>query len=446
MRYTPVIAAALALLAGPAARADTLEVSSTTLITAGQQTRDGRSGGKPDLVTVVPAYEILSISARDIRTPIADDLQLVMSGWGSWDLDERRWDNGTGSNLTGDVVTGYVQGRFVDRALTLRLGRAHVATGVARMIQLDGGEAILVLPAGFRLSGYIGSPVSQRFASRSGIRSWNPTGGDLAYGGRIAWALARPGPAGNGLELGASANVVEDSGDPVRQEVGADFRLQPLANVSFTGFGAFSVYDERFSEAKLMGRWSPLSLRQLAVSADWRFVAPDLLLARNSILSVFSASSRNEFGGGLTYQLGGGLTVGGNYHLQVAPGETTSSSDNLGHDAAAHLDWERGETDAGAEILYLDALENGYVAGRLYGRQGYGRMFAAADLLAHFFREEVNGEDYAVTGTLSVGAELVRGFSAVVAGRAGVTPFMEQTYDVMAKLVYNQTYRMREVR
>ena len=44
------------------------------------------------------------------------------------------------------------------------------------------------------------------------------------------------------------------------------------------------------------------------------------------------------------------------------------------------------------------------------------------------------------------GSRLAKGFSAVVAGRAGVTPFLEQTYDVMAKLVYNQTYRIREVR
>ena len=58
----------------------------------------------------------------------------------------------------------------------------------------------------------------------------------------------------------------------------------------------------------------------------------------------------------------------------------------------------------------------------------------------------MNGEDFAVTGTLSAGVELAKGFSAVVAGRAGVTPFLEQTFDVMAKLVYNQTYRIREVR
>ncbi len=444
MRTTRLIAAALALSAGLGVRADTVEVSSTTMITAGQQTRDGVSGGKPELVTVVPAYEILSISARDVRNAVADDLQLVVSGWGSVDMDHRRWDNGTDSSLTGDLVSGYVQGRLIGRALTLRLGRAGVMTGTARMIQIDGGQAILVLPYGFGMSAYVGAPVAQRFASRSGIRSWNPTGGDLAYGGRVSWALAMPGSAGNGLELGASANVVEDNGDPVRRELGADFRLQPRANVSFTGFGAYSLYDERFSEAKLMGRWTPV--HRLEVTADWHFVAPDLLLARNSILSVFSASSRNEYGGGFTYEICRGLRGGIDAHLQLEPGEKVGQDTYVGADAAGRLDWARGNTELGAELDWLRTFENGYWAPRLYGKQTYGKLFAAADVLAHFLRDAVNGQDYAITGTLSLGAELARGFSAVVSGRAGVTPFMEQTYDVMAKLVYNQTYRVREVR
>jgi hypothetical protein len=67
-------------------------------------------------------------------------------------------------------------------------------------------------------------------------------------------------------------------------------------------------------------------------------------------------------------------------------------------------------------------------------------------VLGHLFREDVNGEKSAVTGALSAGVDLTRGFSAVVSGSAGVTPFLEQTYTVMAKLVYNSTYRMREVR
>jgi hypothetical protein len=266
--------------------------------------------------------------------------------------------------------------------------------------------------------------------------------GDLAYGGRAAFFYAIPGYSGRGLDLGASANFVEDDGDPVRQEVGADFRLQPLAkNLTVFGFGAFSLYDERFSEGNLAVSWT--ALPRLHVTADWRYTAPDLFLARNSILSVFSAEDRNDVGGGVRYELSREIDVGVDYHLVIQPDD---DGDYFGHLAEAGVGWERGDTSAGGEIFFLDSLENGYVGGRLFGRQDFGRYFATADVLAHVFEEEVNGEDFSISGTLSAGVDLAKGFSAVVAGRAGVTPFLEQTYDVMAKLVYNQTYRIREVR
>lgn len=443
MRHIKMIAAALALLAGTAVRADTVDVSSTTLVTGGQQTRF-RGGTSLQLDNVVPAYEILSVVARDVTNPVASDLQLVLSGWGAYDLDHRRWDNGTSTNLGGDLQTGYVQGKLLDRHLTLRLGRAQVQTGVARMIHLDGGEAIVFLPFGVRVSGYAGAPVAERFASRSGVRSWNPEGGDLAYGGRLAFSLPLPGAPGRGLDLGASANFVQDGSDPVRQEVGGDLRLQPIQSLTLLAFGAYSIYDDRFSEASVLGTWTPV--HKLHVSADWHFFAPDLFLARNSVLSVFSASDRNQFGGGVAYDLGVGLSVAGDYHLQLEPGATEESGHHIGHDADLRFDWSRGSTTAGVQGLYLDALENGYWGGRLYGRQSFGKLFAAADVIGHVFREKVNKENFAVTGTLTAGLELIRGFSAVVSGQAGVTPFLEQTYDVMAKLVYNQTYVRQEVR
>ncbi|HLE44330.1 MAG TPA: hypothetical protein VJB36_09975, partial [Methylomirabilota bacterium] len=407
MRKTPLLAATLALAAGFAARADTVEVTSTTFVTAGEQTRY-RSGSEPDLVTVVPAYSILSITAREVTNPIADDLRLVVSTWGAYDFADPRWDNGTTSELTGDVTTGYVQAGFAGRRLTLRLGRTHVMTGVARMLNVDGGEAIVLLPGGVRISGYAGLPVSQRFASRSGIRSWNPAAGDLAFGGRLGWTLATPGLAGRGLDLGASANVVQDGDDPVRQEVGVDLRLQPFArtNLTLAGMGAFSLYDERFSEANVSLTWS--ARRRLHLTADWRFTAPDLLLARNSILSVFSSSEWNELGGGVRYELGRGLSTGADYHVRLEPGEEGEDAGNIGHDAAARLDWERSGTSAGLEASYLEALDNGYIGTRGYGRRDFGRLspslgnvFVSADVLAHFFREAVNGEDFALTGTLS---------------------------------------------
>jgi hypothetical protein len=87
------------------------------------------------------------------------------------------------------------------------------------------------------------------------------------------------------------------------------------------------------------------------------------------------------------------------------------------------------------------------VGARVFGRRDIGkRLFASADVMTHFFREDVNGESLAVTGTLTAGVNIARGFSAVLSGRAGMTPYLEQSFDVMAKLVYNQTYVAREVR
>ena len=148
----------------------------------------------------------------------------------------------------------------------------------------------------------------------------------------------------------------------------------------------------------------------------------------------------------MTYKIGRGLRVGANYELLLEPGEDGSANEELGHEAEARIEWERGRTLVGADAFVLDAFENGYVGGRLFGRQSYGRLFAAADVLLHVFREEVNLEDYSISGTLSAGVQLARGLSAVVTGRAGVTPFLERTGEVLAKLVYEQTYRKSEVR
>ncbi len=443
MRISRALAAAVLALAAGQARAETVDVSSSTMLLLGQQTRGGSNPFDPQLVTVAPVFEILSISARDVRNPVVEDLSLFVSAWGSYDVQDLRGDAGTSSKWNGDFQALYAQGRLLDRRLTLRLGREMVSTGVARMIQIDGGDLVLALPGGFKIQGYGGAPVSQRFSSRATIVSWNPVGGDLAYGGRLSWAYGVAGFPGRGVELGASANMVQDGGDPVRQEVGADLRLQPWRDLTLTGLASYSVYDERASE--LLARLTWTLTRKLRVEADAHYVAPDLLLARNSILSVFSATDRKDYGAALTYELGHDLGVGAGYHLVVEPGEEEGTT-FYGSEAHANVDWEHGPMLLGGEVDYLDSVDNGYTGVRVFGRRDLGRYFAALDVMADFFKKAVNGQDYAVTGTLTAGVDLAKGFSAVLAGTAGVTPFMEQTYSLMAKLVYNSSYRTREVR
>jgi hypothetical protein len=75
-----------------------------------------------------------------------------------------------------------------------------------------------------------------------------------------------------------------------------------------------------------------------------------------------------------------------------------------------------------------------------------GRFFAAGDVLAYVFDQAINAQDYAANLGVTLGYQLGKAWTASLTGRAGVTPFMEQQVDVMAKLAYNQTYRVREVR
>jgi hypothetical protein len=442
MRQAPLVVALAVALAAEAARADTVEASSTTMLTAGPQTRDGLAGQKPDIAHVVPLYEILTLSAREVTNPVADDLSVVLSTWGAIDLGDRRWDAGTnGGRVTGDVMTGYVSGRLLSRTLSIKVGRQYVAQGSARMIQLDGGDAELRLPFGLGVSGYVGSPVSQRFEPRGSQSSWNPQGGDLAYGGRLFYGLPFPGVAGRGFEVGASIAYVDEGKDPVQRNAGFDLRLQPFGNLTVAGYGLYSIYEEHPVEGNASITWTPV--RKLHLTADWRYTAPDLFLARNSLLAVFGSEHRNEYGGGASVELGHGLGAGVDYHLVVQPG----ANDSLyyGDDLVARVTYDRHHWRAGGEFDWLNAYDNGYKGGRVYARRDLDRFFLAGDVLGDWFRDKVNDFGYAISAALTGGCEIGRGFSAVVSGRYATTPFFEHSFDVMAKLVYAATYRAREV-
>ena len=81
-----------------------------------------------------------------------------------------------------------------------------------------------------------------------------------------------------------------------------------------------AFYDQRLAEASAAVTASATA--RLHFTADWRFVEADLLLARNSILSVFSASPWNEYGAGVRYDFGRGLHAGADAHLREEPGST----------------------------------------------------------------------------------------------------------------------------
>lgn len=413
-------------------RADTVQATSTTIGIARQDYRAGA------LQTAIPLYEIIDLSAFDLRTPYTDDLEIVLSTWGSVDVanNVRFWQNGalTDKRLTGDVNVGYVRAAFLDKALTLRVGRQLVADGIARMVHLDGAEAKVSLPYHLAISGYIGSPVAPRFAARGGDLTVGNARATLATGGRLSWRYLGL------LEAGASVSMATDHGDWARQDIGADIRVTPHRLVQFVGSGWWSLYESRVGEASVAATLFPMPF--LDVTLDYRHVEPDLFLPRNSILAVFTSEKRDDVGGALHWGFRRNLALDVDYHALFQPAGT-------GHWARAKGTWHPAAptNTVGGELSLLNNPDNSYFLVRAFGAKTIATVFTGTlDLLGYFFDRAVNGKSEALTATATVGYQFARGWRAVIAGSAGTTAYLDRQLDIMAKLVYDQTYSLREVR
>jgi hypothetical protein len=391
---------------------------------------------------VAPIYELISITARDIKTSFTDSLELVLSAWGAVNLAQPPWWNGYANSgrASGDLDLAFVKAELAKRAVLVRLGRMNVAVGNSRMVQLDGLSVGLRLPAGFGLTGYAGSPVSTRFGTRIGDFTENPARGDVAAGGRLSWIHPRL------LEVGASFAQTWDRGTTSRQALAGDVRLTPHQNWTLLGYVDYDLYDKALAEGTASALW--LASRKVQVSLDYRYLVPSLLLARDSILSVFSDTARNDVGANLHLSLMPALSLDlGGAALLLTDGDT-------GGRGNARATWRPGTgTALGAEVSYLTSAnasglseKNFYVGARVFGSQELGRFLGTLDLQDYHFDKPVNGQGNSFVGTASLGYWLGAGWNATVAGSGGVTPYYKSRFDLLAKLVYNSTQSLREVR
>lgn len=405
----------LVCVAAPA-WAQTVDATFITLVQGRQDPRDG------NLYSAVPVFQTVALTLSDVRLRHVEDLKLVVSGWGELTLGAAPVSAGAG----GDLDVGFVEGKLFDRRVELRLGRQLVFGGAARALPLDGASATVRLARHVGLRLYGGVPVTPRFGVHQG---------DAAAGARLFF---RPSVE---TELGASFAEMLDHGRQARQDLGVDARWRALPQLTLTGFALLSLLELRLAEGDVALEWR--AHPTLLVRADFRRTSPDLFLPRSSILSVFSQETRDEAGGDLYWRPLSRLRLEAGWHA-------IENEAGFGQRGGGRISASLGpafETTIAAELRVLRlATHDGYVQGRLYATERLRRtLVVTLDLDAFALEQPINGQRFSLTSAATLGWELSPRWRAVVTGIADATPMVERRFECMAKLVYNQVFRVHEV-
>ncbi len=420
---------ALLLVAAAApAGADTIDATSTTLLAGHADERDGRT------YTVVPAYEMVSLLASDLQVPYVDDLRIQLSGWGMAafgtpgdNQDNCKFANaslGDNACVSGDLDLGYIEGKLAHRRITVRIGRQFITGGAARMTQMDGLDAEVKLYRGLGLQAYGGVPVTPRFSTSRG---------DALAGGRLFYRQSVT------TEAGASAIYVLGQGVAAREDAALDARWSPIRQLTFTGYWLYSLYEMRTAEGTAAITAQPW--RIFDITAEFRRVAPDLFLPRNSILSVFAQETRDEAGVWFSVTPRPRVRLYGDYHLVLDDSGT-------GHQGGVKASIGTGnQGTVGAETRVVHLPDKGYLEGRVYGIQRLGdKISVTLDVDGLLLERALNGQDWSLTATATVGWDFSPGWHAVLTAMGDVDPFVNGRLEAMAKLVYNYSTRFHEVK
>jgi hypothetical protein len=436
--------AAVALLAPAAGQASELEVYSSTQLNIQSQWRAGAS------TNVVPLYEFLNLTGRDVAIP-GGQLSFGVDAWGAANLGANPWWNGytnTGA-WSGDLNAAWVQARFLENQLRVTLGRQTVGYGNARMLQLDGGSFQATIAKMFTLDGYVGVPTTQRFTAYGNVYSSNPTIGDLAVGGRLGFAWT------TWLNVGASAAFAWDAGQSTREDLAVDLRFSPVSWMYLLGYLDWSLFAGNYYTGAQIAD-SNLSLvfpvtPHLQFTAEYVYTVPALALPYNSILWVFSDN---------THQYAGATAMVGleQFKIQVPLDfevgyrrifETWSdfgSSGTSGDRYFLRATWHPSKASTvGAEGSRLFLPEQGYWQARAFGSlKAYG-FTGTLDFQGYWFDQAVNAVTQSIIGSATLGYDLGGGLAVVGALQGGSTPYFSSYVNGLVKLTYNATYRSREV-
>ena len=236
------------------ARAVDLRGSFSSMLAGRQDPQNG------DAVSVVPAYELISLDAASLGVPFTDESRVVLNGWGRLELGKDGGDNALTDN-SADLNLLYFDGRT--GPFRLRLGRQHLVMGVGRMDLIDGADARVEAGSGVSVEGFAGFVVHPELKIRSD--SWEG-------GARLAYNLQLFDRIG---ELGVSYVQRREQGDFFRHDLGGD-GFTVVGPMKVVAMAVVNPMTEQLVEARANVGFS--ACKDLTVSLDAERVAPALLM------------------------------------------------------------------------------------------------------------------------------------------------------------------------
>jgi len=389
----------------PVAGAQVTDASSTTVLRLKPEWKAG------DMRTGFWGTEIIGLSVRGIEVSGVDDLRIQLSGWGQVSsLTDTIY---TGS--TGDLDLLFIQGSLFHRHLNLTFGRQLVSGGAARVLQLDGLNATVAITKGFGVTGFAGVPVVSRFTY--------PVG-EFAFGGRAFW---RPTYE---TEVGVSFLEILSDGVLSRQDLGMDGRWAILPNLSVTASGILSIQEASFADADLSVFWQVLPTLELF--AKGQHSSPNLFLPMTSIFTVFANTNRDAGGGGVFWQALPRLAFYGEYQrLWVDGGHGDEAEVRATYRLA-----RKSTVGVNARFLYVPA--NGVTELRAWFLHSLTpRIKLSADVEGTLLKDAINAKRESIVGTGSAVWAIGSGWSAMLSGSVGATPFFQTIATVTARIGYN---------
>lgn len=398
-------ALALVLVGSSAGGATWFEGTSSTLFDSRPYARDGKA------YAAAPFYEQISLFTHAAQLGPAEDVRLVLRGWGRFGLGDPIF----GDRGTGDIDVAYVEGTFAASRVSVRLGRQFLSDGAARGLQLDGGQASALLFKGLGVEAYGGVPVLPRLDYDKG---------NAITGGRVFYRL------GFDAELSASVLYALEHSDVAREDVAFDAWWHLLPALTVGGDLQWSLVAARTEEAKGLVQWQPL--KEVQLTADAARTAPDLFLPRTSIFSVFSEEHRDQLGGEVAVRIGPRLSAFLDYHkLYVAGGH--------GYSLGGKLTWKpsKAPTLYGVEARVLDEPANGFQQLRVFWMHRFPKDISATlEVDGYRLDKDVNGRGGSLLGTATASYPVLPSLDVMAGASLGTTPYLERRVEFVARAVW----------